>query len=133
MQYKSEQKQIRRSAEQIYTLLGNFNNFTPILSGKVEHWDAQEESCSFTVRGMSLSLKYAEKEPHNTLKLTPGEQGAPMDFTMWIQLKEAAPYDTRLRLVLDVDLPPMMKIVVGSKLQDAVDAVANHIATGFNQ
>ena len=43
--YESKQHQIRRSADQIYTALSSFSNFTPMLADKVEEWSADEDSC----------------------------------------------------------------------------------------
>ena len=40
-----------------------------------------------------------------------------MDFAFWLQLKEVAPYDTRMRLVLHIDLNMMMRMMIGSKIQ----------------
>ena len=55
-----------------------------------------------------------------------------MDFTFWLQLVEAAENDTRMRIVLDVKLNMMMKMMVGKKLAGAVDQIAEQIAAGFN-
>lgn len=47
-------------------------------------------------------------------------------------LVSAAETDTRMRIVLDVELPMMMKMMVGKKLAGAVDQIAEKIAEGFN-
>ena len=47
-----------------------------------------------------------------------------MDFAFWLQLKEVAPYDTRMRLVLHIDLNMMMRMMIGSKIQGAIDQIA---------
>ena len=97
--YESKQQQIRRSAEQIYAALSSFSNFTPMLQDKVEEWQADEDSCSFKVKGMTLRLRIVEREVNKTIKIQ-GDESGPMDFTFWLQLKEVAPYDTRMRIVL---------------------------------
>jgi carbon monoxide dehydrogenase subunit G len=53
-------------------------------------------------------------------------------FTFWVQLKEAAPYDTRMRLVLHAELNMMLKMMLGSKLQSGIDQMAETIAAAFN-
>lgn len=132
MQYISSQQQIHRSAEQIYTLLSKFSNFTPILADKVEQWTATDERCSFNVKGFTIGLKMDELTPFSSIKIVGDDGGAPFPFTFWVQLQEAAPYDTRLRIVLDVELNMMMKMMIGGKLQDAVDKIAEQLATGLN-
>lgn len=129
--YESKQQQIRRSADQIYMALSSFSNFTPILQDKVEEWQADEDSCSFKMKGMTARLRIVEREPGKTIKIQ-GDESTPIDFSMWIQLKEVAPYDTRMRIVLHVELNMMMRMMVGKKLQGAVDQMAEAIATAMN-
>lgn len=132
MQYTSKQQQIRRSAEQIYTVLSKFSNFTPMLQDKVEQWTATEDTCSFKAKGMTIGLKMDELTPYSTIRIVGDDNGTPFPFTFWVQLKETEPYDTRMRIVLDVELNMMMKAMIGGKLQGAVDKIAEQIATGLN-
>ncbi len=125
--YESKQQQIRRSAEQIYTALSSFNNFTPMIEGKVEEWSADDDVCSFKVKGIPIRLRMVEREPSKLVKIQ-GDEGSPMDFTFWLQLKEVAPYDTRMRIVVHAELNMMMRMMIGKKLQGAVDQMAEAIA-----
>ena len=56
-----------------------------------------------------------------------------MDLTFWLQLVSVSDTDTRMRIVLDVKLPLMMKMMVGKKLAGAVDQIADQIAEAFNR
>ena len=129
--YESKQQQIRRTAEQIYSSLSSFNNFTPIIQERVEEWSANDDMCSFKVKGMPVRLKMVEREPNKTIKIQ-GDDGTPIDFTFWLQLKEVAPYDTRMRIVVHAELNMMMRMMIGKKLQGAVDQMAEAIATALN-
>lgn len=130
--YESKQQQIRRSAEQIYTLLSSFNNFTPMLQDKVEEWQADDDVCSFKVKGMAARLRMVEREPYKTIKIQ-GDDATPIDFTFWLQLKEVAPYDTRMRLVLHADMNFAIKMMVGKKIQPALDQMIDALADNFNR
>ncbi|MBQ8334705.1 MAG: polyketide cyclase [Tidjanibacter sp.] len=129
--YESKQQQIRRSAEQIYSALSSFSNFTPMLADKVEEWQASDDECSFKVKGMKMALRIVDREPNKTIKIQ-GAESNPMDFTFWLQLKEVAPYDTRMRIVVHAELNMMMRMMIGKKLQGAVDQMAEAIATAMN-
>ena len=129
--YESKQQQIRRSAEQIYTALASFNNFTPMIQDKVEEWSAEDDHCSFKVKGMTVRLRMVEREP-NTLITIQGDDVNPIDFTFWLHLKEVAPYDTRMRIVVHAELNMMMRMMIGKKLQGAVDQMAEAIAAALN-
>lgn len=130
-EYESKQQQIHRPASQVYTALSDFNNFTPIMQSQVEGWSATEDSCSFKVKGMTMELHIVEKTPYTMIKLGGGDK-APVEFNLWIQFKEVAPADTRMRLVLHTKLNMMMKMMIGSKIQGGIDQMAEQIAKAFN-
>lgn len=129
--YQSSQQQIRRAAGTVYDALSDFNNFTPLVADRVEGWSVSGDECSFRVKGMDFGLRMVEKVPGQLIKLEATES-SPIGFTFWVQLKEAAPYDTRMRLVLHAELNMMMKMMVGSKLQSGIDQLAEQIAKTFN-
>ena len=108
-EYISKQHQILRPAEQIYAVISRFDNLTPALADRVEEWQATEDTCSFKDDG-----------------------GVPMDFAFWIQLHPVAENDTRMRLVLHIELNMMMRMMIGSKLQGAIDQIAEGIARAMN-
>jgi carbon monoxide dehydrogenase subunit G len=129
--YESKQVRIHRPDRMIYNLLSDFNNFTPMLEGKVEGWRVDGDRCSFSVKGFSLSLRMVEKTPYTTVKIS-GDEGSPFEFTFWIQLVKVDENDTRMRLTLHANLNMMMKMMLGKKLEQAMDQIADQIATAFN-
>ncbi len=130
-EYISKQQQILRPAEQIYTVISRFDNLTPALSDKVEEWQATEDRCSFKAKGFTVKLRMKERIAPKQIKIVGDEGGVPVDFAFWIQLQEVAENDTRMRLVLHVELNMMMKMMIGGKLQDALDQIAAGIARSF--
>lgn len=129
-EYKSKQVRINRPGEAVYAVLSRFDNFTPIAKDRVEQWSATEDRCSFKAQGFSVSLKMVEREPFSLIKIT--GDNIPFEFFFWIQLKEVAPDDTRMLLTLRAELNMMMKMMVGGKLQKALDDIADKIAGAFN-
>ena len=131
-EYISKQQQILRPAEQIYAVISRFDNLTPALADKVEEWQATEDSCSFKAKGFTVKLRMEEREPGKYVKVVGDDGGVPMDFAFWIQLQEVSAADARLRLVLHIDLNMMMKMMIGNKLQGALDQIAEGIARAMN-
>ena len=131
-EYISKQQQILRPAEQIYTVISRFDNLTPALADKVEEWQATEDTCSFKAKGFTVKLRMEEREEPRHVKIVGDDGGVPMDFAFWIQLHRVSDTDTRLRLVLHIDLNMMMKMMVGNKLQGALDQIAEGIAKAMN-
>ena len=130
--YESKQVQIRRPAAQIYAMASRFDNFTPILKDRVEGWEATEDTCSFKIKGFTASMRIIDRVEPKLVKIVSGES-TPMDFTFWFQLHEVDPTDTRMRMVLHADLNMMMRMMLGSKLQEGLDKAIEGLATAFNQ
>ena len=128
--YESKQQQILRPAEQIYQVISRFDNLTPALADKVEEWQATEDTCSFKAKGFTVRLLMSEKVAPKHVRIE--GDGIPMDFAFWIQLQPVSENDTRLRLVLQVELNFMMRMMLGSKLQDGLDQIAEGIAKAMN-
>ncbi len=129
--YVSKQVKINRPDWMVYNLLSDFNHFTPMLEGKVDGWRVEGDSCSFTVKGFSLTLRMVEKTPYTTLKIG-GDEGSPFEFVFWIQLVRVDENDTRMRLTLHAELNMMMKMMIGGKLEQAMDRIAEQVAMAFN-
>ena len=130
-EYVSKQHQILRPAEQIFQMISRFDHLTPALQDKVEEWQADEAHCSFKAKGFSVRLKLDEKVAPKHVKIV-GDGGIPMDFAFWIQLHSVSECDTRMRLVLHAELNMMMKMMIGSKLQGALDQIAEGMANAMN-
>ncbi len=130
--YESKHVQILQPASMIYGVLSDFNHLTPVLGDKVEGWSATTDTCSFKAQGFQINLQMVEKVAPKLIKVT-GADGSPMDFTFWLQLVSVSDTDTRMRIVLEVKLPLMMKMMVGKKLAGAVDQIADQIAEAFNR
>ena len=131
-QYESKQVRIERPASLIYEALSDFSRFTPMLQEKVEGWEATEDSCSFRTQGLMFRLRIAEREAPKLVKIV-ADETSPIDFSFWLQLHAVAADDTRMRLVLHAKLNMMMKMIIGGKLQQGLDAMAEKIAETFNQ
>ena len=129
--YESKQLRIHRAAETVYDVLADFNNFTPMVANRVEGWSVDGDTCSFKVKGIPVGLRMVEKIPGQLIKIEAAD-ASPFGFTFWVQFKEAAPYDTRMRLVLHAEMNMMIKMMIGSKLAVGIDQLAEQIAHTFN-
>lgn len=127
---------IRNSAEVVFRTLSDFRNFnqmaTMVPDGQLTDWSANEDSCHFKIKGFDVGLKFVEKEPFKTLKIT-GDGKVPFEFFFWIQLKEVSPYDLRMKLTVHADLNFMMKMMLKGKLQTGIDQMADQIAMAFSR
>jgi hypothetical protein len=130
-EYTSDVQTILYSTERVYAKLSDLNNLEKVQSllpaDKIKEFTFDSDSCSFKVDMIGkISLRVVDREPLKTIKLQSEE--SPMEFTCWIQLKEAAPEDTRLKLTLKIDLPFFLKAMVNSKIEEGIQKVAEALA-----
>ena len=130
--YESKQQQIHHPAALIFPIISRMDLLSPAMKDKVEEWEATEDSCSFKVKGMKVGLRIAERVENKHVKIVADEGGIPIDFTFWIQLKQVDERDTRVRMVLHAELNMMMKMMIGSKIQEGLDQAVVGLATALN-
>ena len=135
MRLESRIGNINYDDEDIYTFLTDFNNIKNLVpADKVQNWEADEDSCRFTVQPLGeAGVKILEKEPFKLIKLT-GIDKVKYTFYLWIQIKQLAQSDSRIKLTMEVDLNPMMQMMVKKPLQEFLDKVVDQLETiNFSQ
>ena len=131
--YESKQQQILKPAAFVFPLISRFDMLTPALRDRVEEWQADEDTCSFKVKGFTVRLRIAERVENKHVKITGDDgNGEPVDFAFWIQLHEASVGDTRIRMVLHAELNMMMRMMIGGKIQGGLDKAVEGLAVAFN-
>lgn len=127
---------VNKSDELIYNFLTDFNNLKSIVpQDKVKDFEATEDTCKFNIDKVGQAgLKIIEKEPHKLIKIT-SDGKSPFSFFFWIQLKpiEDSENTTAIRLTIDANLNPMMKMMVGKHLQKGIDGLVDQLVVFFNR
>ncbi len=136
MRKESKQQTAYTAADEMFEKLSNFENLTPMLGDKVEEWTATRDTCSFKAQGFRVGLQFDSEGTKNDgenfqIKVVGAE--SPLPFSFWLQLKKVGERETRLRVVLDAELNMMYKMMIGGKLQKAVDTLAEKIAESFSK
>ena len=62
-----------------------------------------------------------------------GADNFPIQFNFWIQFVGVAEYDTRMKLTLKADIPLMLRPMIGNKLDDGIERMADMIAMIVNR
>ena len=73
-----------------------------------------------------ISLRICEREENKCIKFE--TEQSPVAANMWIQVLPSEGVGTKMRLTLKADLNPMIKMMVGSKLESGVDKLADMLA-----
>jgi len=135
--YESDIKTISSSEEMVFGILSDLNNLeklteNPSLNDKLKNVKFDADSCSFEVEGIgTVGFRIIEREPFKTIKFE--SEHAPVHVNVWIQLKQVAENDTRMKLTLKADIPTMIKMMVDKKLKEGINAIADAIAVALNK
>ena len=154
--YESNVKMIMAPVELVYQKLSNLENLRPMLEN-VQHNEtlkAQIEAAGQDAQALEklkevrltedsiaipspmigeIALRIIEREENKTVKFE--TEQSPIKANMWIQVlptSEVITADgtqgTKMRLTLKADLNPMLKMMLGKKLEEGIDRFAEILA-----
>ena len=131
-EFVSEVKTIPHDEDRIFTMLSDLSNLERIKDrlpqDKIQDFEFDSDSCSFAVAPVGkITFRIVEREPNKTIKFE--TTNSPVPLFLWIQLKQVAPEDTKLKMTIKADLNPFIKPMVSQPLQDALDKIAVVIAS----
>ena len=125
VKYESNIGQIAANDMAVFAVLSNLENMNHfrdlIPQDKIRELDITSDRIRFKVDGLVqlISIVIVEKEEYKTIKF--GLENLPLPFNAWIQLKQVAEQDTRIRLTIKTDMPAMFKMMFDKKLQQGLD------------
>ena len=74
-----------------------------------------------------LTLQIVEREENKCVKFQAAD--APLDANLWIQVLPVSAGGAKMKVTLKAELNMMMKMMIGSKLEQGVDKMADMLAT----
>lgn len=120
------------TAQQIYNVFSNLKNIERVKElipqDKVQDLEIDSDRVRMKVDGLGQKITIAilDRIENDTIKF--GLEGIPMQANFWIQLKQAATNDTRIKLTIKADIPIMFKFMIEKKLQQGLDQAADMLA-----
>ncbi|MBQ8099772.1 MAG: SRPBCC family protein [Paludibacteraceae bacterium] len=132
IKYESKITSAPASADTMFAVLSDLSNIERVKDlipqDKVRDMEFDRDTVRFKVDGLGqkIMLRILEREPGKTVKF--GADNSPIPLNFWIQLKQVADRDTRIRLTVKTDLPVMFRMMLGSKLQQGLDQAADMLA-----
>ncbi|MDR1593432.1 MAG: SRPBCC family protein [Prevotellaceae bacterium] len=135
-EFISDIVKINHNAERIYNAMADMSVFSQMIPTaqikKIEDFQSAQDTCSFKVKGMEIGIQIIDREPYKTIKYT-GYKQTPVEFFAWLQLKEIADDDTRLRIVFRAKLNLMMKTLLKGKIKKELDKFVYQISDSLNR
>lgn len=131
-EFVSETKTIPHNEDCIYEMLSDMTNLERVKDripqDKIKNFEFDSDTCSLTVDPVGkITFQIIEREPYKTIKFS--TTNSPVPLTLWIQLKQVAENETKMKMTVHADLNPFLKPMVSKPLQDAVDKLSTAIAS----
>ncbi|HDR90394.1 MAG TPA: SRPBCC family protein [Bacteroidetes bacterium] len=119
---------VKHSGKKIFEFLCDFRNYEKLIpEGKINNWEAEEDSCRFSVDGLGeAGIRVVEKKPFQLIKLT-GDGPYSIDFFMWVQIKEAGENDSRVKLTLQAEMNAMMSSMAKGPVKQFLDIMLDYL------
>ena len=147
--YESKIKQINAPVERVYTTLSNLENLRPLLDNiqnneavkekireagqdpaqleRLKDVTLTEDRIAFPAPMVgAVALAVVEREENKCIKCQ--TEQSPVEANLWIQVLPVTDTTSKMRLTIKADLNPMMKMMVGSKIEDGLDQFAEMLA-----
>lgn len=126
---KSKHATVSRPPYQLYMAFVDMRNFVQFLpEDKKKDVTADYDSIKATVQGFPVGVRVSERVPYSRIEFS--DDGAPFKFTVVMNFDPAGgdPYKTDFHIEVSADLNFMMKMMLGSRLKDALDKMVDALA-----
>lgn len=125
IKYESKIGQIAANDAAVFAVLSNLeniNHFRDVIpQDKIQDLEISSDRIRFKVEGLGqkIAIVILEREEYKTIKF--GAENLPIPFNIWIQLKQVAELDTRIRITVKTDMPAMFRMMFDKKMQQGLD------------
>lgn len=125
--YKSKKAVVSKAPYELYMAFVDMRNFIQFLpEDKKADVTADYDSIHASVQGFNIGVRVTDMVPYSRIAFA--DDGAPFKFALQMHFNPAAdPYKTDFQIELDADLNFMMKTLLGSKIQGALDKVVDSL------
>lgn len=126
---KSKHAIVSKAPYILYMMFVDMRNFVQFLpEDKKNEVTADYDSIRITVQGFNVGIRIVGRTPYSGIEFK--DDGAPFPFgiTMHFDAAGGDPDKTDFHIEMSAELNFMMKMVLGSKLQEALDKIVDTMA-----
>ncbi len=136
--YISDVKIISHPIEVVYNYLSDFRNLSQYINDEVlsalsekvpqvaiRNFESDNDCCRFEVGSFgSAEIRIVDRTPYTTIKIR-GEGKLPVELNFWIQLLPQDGDKAKMRLTLHAEMGMLVKLMVGNKLEEGINRLAD--------
>jgi len=130
---ESKHGTVSRQPSELYMAFTDMSNFVRMLpKDKQEMITADMDTLSATIQGFNVGIKVHERVPYSRIELV--DYGAPFAFHIVVHFDPSTedPYKTEFWITVEADLNLMMKMMLSSHIEDALNKVVDSLVDASN-
>lgn len=129
--YESSVHIINYPQEKVYAKLSDLSNIEKVKdripAEQVKDLTFDRDSVSVNVPPVgSVTLKIVERQELKCIKFE--AENTPLPFNLWIQLLPVTETSCKMKVTVKADIPIFLKPMVGNKLEEGVEKIAQTLA-----
>ena len=130
--YESHIAKVAADASAIYAVVSDLRNLERVSDlipqDKVQEFETDVDFIRLKVDGLGqkIIIRIVDRIENDTVKF--GIENLPIEGNFWIQVKQVAPHDSRIKLTLKAELPMMIAMMAGNKIQEGINQAADMMA-----
>lgn len=129
--YESGVKQIPHPQQVVYDTISDLNNINRIKdripADKIQNLTFDADSVSVSVPPVgNITLRIIDRDEPKCVKFEAAN--SPVPFNLWVQLLPVTDSSCKMRVTVKADIPMLLKPMVGGRLQEGVDRIADVLA-----
>ncbi|MFV0398535.1 MAG: SRPBCC family protein [Bacteroidales bacterium] len=122
---------INNKSERIFSMLSDLSNIERVKSrlpqDKFKEITFDSDTCRVSVDHVgTIGIRIIEREPNKTIKFV--SDHSPIDFNLWIQLKETDENETKVKVTIKAELSSFMRSMIETPLMEALNKLTDMIA-----
>jgi hypothetical protein len=135
--YSGKPVTVNHPAEEVYTRISDLNSFQERMNALPEEARAQIGDVKFTADSIiinapgvgEMKFNITKREPYSLVKLE--AENSPVPFAIEMHLEPGGDSSTKVSTNLNVEIPAMLRPLIGSKMQEAADKFSELFTTLF--
>ena len=126
--FESRSGKLSCSAEEVFAFVTDIRNFERFIpKGTISNWNSEKESCSFSISMLgTVNVRLSEKKEY-TKVVFQGDALKKNDFSLTLDISDNAGNHADVRVILNADLNPMMKMIANKPIGQFLEMLINEM------
>ncbi len=124
---------VKQPANVLFAFFSDLTNLVKNIPEDIKNQSelsATSDALVAKVKGFQIGLKVAERIPYKSVKYIQNGN-SPFPFSILVNMSSIGEAETDFQLEMEAELPMMIKMMIGGKLQEFVDKITDEIERGF--